>query len=41
MPFGMKNSQATFHRLINTCYKDLEGVEVYVDDIVIFSDTWE
>ena len=24
------------------CLKDLkEGVEVYVDDIVIFSDTWE
>ena len=23
------------------CLKDLEGVGVYVDDIVIFSDTWE
>ena len=41
MPFGMKNSQATFQRLMNICLKDLEGVEVYVDDIVIFSDTWE
>ena len=41
MPFGMKNSQATFQRLMNTCLKDLEGVEVYGDDIVIFRDTWE
>ena len=41
MPFGIKNSQATFQRLMNICLKDLEGVEVYVDDIVIFSDTWE
>ena len=41
MSFGMKNSQATFQRLTNICLKDVEGVEVYVDDIVIFSDTWE
>ena len=41
MPFGMKNSQATFQRLMQMCLKELEGVEVYVDDIVIFSDTWE
>ena len=41
MPFGMRNSQATSQRLMNMCLKDLEGVEVYVDDIVIFSDTWE
>ena len=41
MPFGRKNAQTTFQRLMNICLKDLEGVEVYVDDIVIFSDTWE
>ena len=41
MPFGMKTSQATFQRFINMCLGDLEGVELYVDDIVIFSDTWE
>ena len=41
MLFAMKNSQATFQRLMNMCLKDLEGVEVYVDDIVIFSNTWE
>ena len=27
--------------IMNMCLKNLEGVEVYVDDIVIFSDTWE
>ena len=41
MPFGMKSSQAKFQRLMNICIQDLEGVEVYVDDIVIFSNTWE
>ena len=41
MPFGTENSKATFQRLMDLCFKDLEGVEVYVDDIVIFSDTWE
>ena len=35
LPFGMKNSQASFQRLMNMCLKDLEGVEVYVDDIII------
>ena len=41
MPFSMKNSQATFQRQMNMSLKDIEGVEVYVDDIAIFSDTWE
>ena len=41
MLFGMKNSQATFQRLMNRCLKDLEGVVLYVDGTVIFSDTWE
>jgi hypothetical protein len=38
MPFGMKNSQATFQRMMK---QDLAGVETYVDDIVVYSDTWE
>ena len=41
MPFGMKNSQATFQRMMNQCLGDLDGVGIYVDDIVIYSDTWE
>ena len=41
MPFGMKNSQTTFQRLMNFYLRDLEGVAVYVSDIVICSGTWE
>ena len=41
MPFGIKNSSATFQRLINKVIADLEGCEAYIDDVVIYSDTWE
>ena len=35
MAFSMKNSQATFQRLMNMCLKDFEGVEVYLDEFII------
>lgn len=41
MPFGMKNSPASFQRLINKVIVDLEGCGAYVDDVVIYSKTWE
>ena len=41
MPFGMKNAPATFQRLINQLTQDLEGCEGYIDDIVIYSKTWQ
>ena len=41
MPFGMKNAPATFQRMINKVIADIEGVEAYVDDIVVCGDTWE
>jgi hypothetical protein len=41
MPFGMRNSPATFQRLINSVIADIEGCEGYIDDVVIYSDTWE
>ena len=41
MPFGMKNSPASFQRLINKVIADLEGCEAYIDDVIIYSDTWE
>ena len=40
-PFGMKNSPATFQRLINGVITGLEGCSAYIDDIVIASDSWE
>jgi hypothetical protein len=41
MPFGMKNSPATFQRIMNQVVSGLEGCETYIDDIVIYSETWE
>ena len=33
--FGMKNSPATFQRLINDVIAGLDGCEAYIDDIII------
>ena len=41
MPFGMKNAASTFQRLMNMVIKGMKGFVVYLDDVVIFSDTWE
>lgn len=40
MPFGMKNSPATFQRLINKVIADFEDCEAYIDDVIIYSETW-
>ncbi|XP_076053650.1 uncharacterized protein LOC143032655 [Oratosquilla oratoria] len=41
MPFGLRNSPATYQRLINTLITGLPGVRSYLDDIIIYSKTWE
>ena len=41
MPFGMKNAASTFQRLLWIVTKDLSNCLTYLDDIVIFSDTWQ
>lgn len=43
MPFGLTNSPATFQRLMHTCMGDLNLVIclLFLDDIVVFSSTWE
>ena len=41
MPFGMKNAPATFQRLINRLIADIDGCEAYLDDVIIYNDTWE
>ncbi|CAB4033082.1 Transposon Ty3-I Gag-Pol poly [Paramuricea clavata] len=41
MPFGMRNAPATFQRLINQIISQIDGCEGYIDDVIIYSDTWE
>ena len=43
MPFGLTNAPATFQELINNTLKEYLGdfVVAYLDDILIFSDTYE
>ena len=41
MPFGIKNSPATFQRLINGVLSGLDGCEMYIKDVVVYSNTWE
>ena len=37
MPFGLKNSPATFQRLVNTVISGLDGC----DDVIIHNNTFE
>ena len=42
MPFGLVGAPATFQRLMNELFGDLHGkVAVYMDDLAIYSETWE
>ena len=40
MPFGMKNSPATFQRLVNNVICRFDGCDAYIDDVIIYSDSW-
>ncbi|MBW0489785.1 hypothetical protein O181_029500 [Austropuccinia psidii MF-1] len=44
MPFGIKNAPAHFQRMMDTIFQEemLEGwMVVNIDDIIIYSETWE
>ena len=41
MPFELKNAPATFQRLINHVTAGLSGCEAYIDDILLYSNSWE
>ena len=40
MPFGMKNSPATFQRLINMIITGLDNCKTYSDNAIIYSEEW-
>ncbi|XP_068212700.1 uncharacterized protein [Palaemon carinicauda] len=40
-PFGLKNAACTLQRLMNRIICGLDGVEIYIDDLVVHSDDWE
>ncbi|MBW0466274.1 hypothetical protein O181_005989 [Austropuccinia psidii MF-1] len=44
MPFGIKNAPAHFQRMMDTIFQEeiFEGwMVVYIDDIIIYSETWK
>lgn len=41
MPFGLVNASSTFQRLINKVLADLPFAVAYIDDIFVFSDSFE
>ena len=41
MPFGLVNSGATFCRLMRIILSKLPNVDSFIDDVWIFTETWE
>ena len=39
--FGLTNAPATFQRMMSTILKGVKGCLGFLDDIIIFADTWE
>ena len=40
MPFGMRNAPASFQRLVNIVLNGMSDCEAFLDDIVLYSQTW-
>lgn len=41
MPFGLKGAPATFQRLMDGGIQGLDFAAAYLDDLIIFSESWE
>lgn len=41
MPYGMKNASALFKILMNRVVSGMKNCVVYIDDVVVFTNTWE
>ena len=37
----IKNTPATFQRMINTVISGLQGCNAYINDVIMYSDTWD
>ena len=40
-PLGVIGAQASFHRLLTTVLKDLPGVLVHIDRVIVYSQHWD
>ncbi|XP_069167999.1 uncharacterized protein [Procambarus clarkii] len=40
-PFGLKNSGSCFQRMMNEVLLGAEGCTMYIDDIVVYANSWE
>lgn len=41
MAFGLRNAPATFQRLMNKVLNGVQNCKAYLDDIIVYSNTWE
>ena len=41
MPFGLQGAPATFQRLMDSVVRGLEFTAAYLDDLIVYSETWE
>ena len=41
MAFGLKNAPGSFERLMHEVNYDLPNTNVYIDDVIVFSDNWK
>nr|XP_045615992.1 gastrula zinc finger protein XlCGF57.1-like [Procambarus clarkii] len=41
LPFGMKNSGSCFQRAMNKMLQGMVGCTVYIDDIIVYSHSWD
>ena len=41
LPFGMRNSPPTFQRLMDLLISGLDNVKVYLDDLIVYSNSWD
>ena len=41
MPFGLRNAPVTFSRLMGYVFRNLKGVQIYLDDIIVATSTLE